>query len=221
MGTILAQTNGGGCRLGVAMDVGQAFLQHAEENELAVARGAIHVVGDIGVNFNAAALGEALQKPSGGGGDASLVEQGRMQEIRGGADFLQGLVGESVEIIDEEFEVRGRGFGLPNESDGHFHGGEGLSGGVVQLAGNLAALIVLQRHEAEGKVAELVFCLCSNLHLRFQGQHSLRKLPGTIRNPLLEQIVRGLQCDLLPPVGVPQGSQHGADEKESDGAMQF
>ena len=61
------------------MDVGERFLQNAEEHELGGARHAFEIVGNVGDDFDAAALGETFGVPARGRRDSDFIEQRRMQ----------------------------------------------------------------------------------------------------------------------------------------------
>ena len=54
---------------------------------------------DVDINFDAAALGRAFHKPARRGGKADFVQQRRMQQVRSGADFVERLFGQRVDIL--------------------------------------------------------------------------------------------------------------------------
>ena len=88
-------------RSGMAMNIGKAFLQNPEQDEFTVSGRALHSFRDIAIDLNSAAAGKSLDKPTSGGSDAGFIEQGRMQQVRGGANFLQGLIGQCIQIINQ------------------------------------------------------------------------------------------------------------------------
>src|SRR5215831_1454916 len=88
------------------MHVGQALLQHAEENEFTVSTRTFHLLGNVDLNVNSAAAGEAFQEPASGRGDARFIKQRRVQQIRGSANLLQSLIGQRVEVIDQGLQFR-------------------------------------------------------------------------------------------------------------------
>ena len=55
--------------------------KHAEQHQLRRARHALQIVGNVGDDFDAAALGESFGVPSRCGRDAHFVEQRRMQQM--------------------------------------------------------------------------------------------------------------------------------------------
>src|SRR5579864_120859 len=116
----------------VTMDVRQAFLQDAKQHQFTMARGTLELVRDFAAYLDSAALGESLYEPSCGRCDAGLVQNWRMQKIGSSSDFLQGVIGEDVEIIEQPGKIPGRR--LAEQGERHLHGREGLAGGVVKFA---------------------------------------------------------------------------------------
>ena len=171
------------------MHVGETLLENAKEDEFAIAGWAVYFFGDIAVDLDSAALGETFDEPACGGSDAGLVEQGRVEKVRGGANFLQGGVGQSVEVVDEEEKIGARGAGLTDKSDGHFHGGESLSGGVVEFASDTAAFFVLQGHEADGELTELILGQFADGDLGFETSEGLREFVSAFLDTAFEFVV--------------------------------
>jgi hypothetical protein len=87
------------------MNIGKAFLQNPEQDEFTVSGRALHSFRDIAIDLNPAAAGKSLDKPTSGGSDAGFIEQRRMQEVRCGANFLQGLIGERIQIIHQGLKI--------------------------------------------------------------------------------------------------------------------
>src|SRR5581483_12221129 len=152
----------------MTVNVSQALLQDAEEYQFLIARRALQVLGNVAVHVNATAAGESFDEPSGGGSDSRFVEQRWMQEIGSSAHFLQRFIGQCAEIVDQGLESGRRSFGLPDESDGHLYGGEGLADGVVQVARDAAAFLVLQGHQSGRELPEIALCLLADADLGLQ-----------------------------------------------------
>ena len=106
-----------------------------------------------------------------------------MQEIGGSSHFLQRLIRQCVEIVDQGLERGRRSFDLPDQSDGHLYGGEGLADGVVEVARDAAAFLVLQRHQADGKLAEIDLGLLADADLGLQPVERLREFRGALQHP--------------------------------------
>ena len=221
----------------MAVHVGETFLENAEKDEFTIAGRAVHFLGDIAIDVDSAALGETFDEPAGGRGDASFVEQGRVKQVRRGANFLQSSVGQGVEVVDEEMKIGACGVRLMDKGDGHFHGGEGLSGGVVELTGNAASFFVLQGHEANGELAELLLGLLAHTDLGFETSQGLREFVSTLVDTALEFVVslaellfRALalvrlggesdesigEPEVLAPEGVAKDGENRTDEKGTD-----
>src|ERR1700688_5302462 len=60
-----AQAHVSNLAAGMSVDVGKAFLKHAKDGQLHLARYAIEIRRDIERGFNAAALGESVDIPDG------------------------------------------------------------------------------------------------------------------------------------------------------------
>jgi hypothetical protein len=63
----------------MAMDVRQAFLQDAKQDEFTVSRRPLHLFRDVAVDLDPAAAGESLDEPTGSRSNAGFVEQGWMK----------------------------------------------------------------------------------------------------------------------------------------------
>jgi len=221
----------------VPVHVGETLLENAKENEFAVAGWAVHLFGHIAVDLDSATLGETFDEPACGGSDAGLVKQRRVEKVRGGANLLQGSVGQCVEVVDEEEKIGAHGAGLTDEGYGHFHGGEGLSGGVVEFASDAAAFFILQGHEANGELAELILGLLADGDFGFETSQGLREFVRAFLDTEFEFVVcqaqflfgalafAGLggereesiaQAEMLAAEGVAEDGENGADEKSAN-----
>ena len=134
---------------GVAMDVGERFLENTEEHEFGGARQAAHVIGNIGDQFDAAAFGEAFGVPARGGSEANFVEERRMEKVRDGAR-LGDRFGKELIDFGKKFIV-----GIFLSQNGHVHLGEceELAQAVVEFAGEFAALFILELENADAETA--------------------------------------------------------------------
>src|SRR6266849_5572072 len=73
--------NAGGRAAGMAVDVGEAFLEHAEGNQLHVAWQAPEIAAEVERNVNAAAPGKAFDVPGYGSLQPHFLQHRRIQEI--------------------------------------------------------------------------------------------------------------------------------------------
>ncbi len=71
----------------VAMNVGKAFLKHAENGDFGIRRKALDFLRDINVDGNSGAFGKPGSIPASSGRKAELIEQWRMKQVREGANF--------------------------------------------------------------------------------------------------------------------------------------
>src|SRR5579864_76826 len=85
-------------RARVPVHVGETLLQNSKKNEFAIPGRAFHFFRDLELNIDTTSTGEAFDEPACSRGDASLIEQRRMQKVRSCTDFLQSFIGERVEI---------------------------------------------------------------------------------------------------------------------------
>jgi len=151
----MTEANGGAFAAGMAMHVGEAFLDDAENGQLGLAREAAEIIGDIDRNIEAAAFVEAASVPGDGFAEAAFVEKRRMEKIRGGANFLAKFSNEFGAVFGFAGE---NGIDLAGEADDagevHAQSSEILAGAVVEFAGDVAAFFVLHLHESLGKLAK-------------------------------------------------------------------
>src|SRR5689334_10430113 len=169
----------------MTVNVGKALLQDAEQDKFSIARRAVHMLGDVAFDVKAAAPGESFDEPARGGGDSGFIEQWRMQEIGSSTYFLQRLIGQCVEIVDQGVESGRRSFYLPDQSDGHLHRSEGLAHGVVKVACDATAFLVLQGHQSGRELPEIALGLLADADLGLQTVESPREFLGTLQHPRL------------------------------------
>ena len=150
----------GGGAAGVALDVGEAFLNYAEKGDfdgLGEAR-------EIGVGeelrLDAAALTEAVNIFPEGRDEAEIVEQRRMKEIGERADFAGHLLREGAGFFEG---TRGgfflRGQRLANLGEAEIDGENGLRKAVVKLAAEAAALFILKLQKLRGEIVDRALCI--------------------------------------------------------------
>src|ERR1700722_20154181 len=73
--------NACGLAAGVAMDVGQAFLDQAEDGQFGVLRQSFRTGGDLQIDVDPAALRKAVDIPAKGGIQSHLIEQRGVQQM--------------------------------------------------------------------------------------------------------------------------------------------
>ena len=61
------------------MNIGERFLDDAENCSLHLGRKAAEILGEVEIDFDAAALRETIDVPANGGTQAGLVQQRRVQ----------------------------------------------------------------------------------------------------------------------------------------------
>ncbi len=114
VGFLLAETDLGGGTAGMALNVGETFLDDAEESDFEGLRETLEIGASDELRVDAAALTEALDVFLESGEKAKIVEQGRMEEIGKGADFTGHLLGKDASSFERD-------------SGGFFLGREGLT----------------------------------------------------------------------------------------------
>ena len=108
-GGIFFHIDFGGGASGMTMNVGQTLLQNTEEDQLDFFGHAAEVFGDIELDIDFAAPGEAVDVPLGGRSEAELIKEGRVQQIGERARFIDALLGERCAGLDQfSLKIRAR-----------------------------------------------------------------------------------------------------------------
>src|SRR6202007_26989 len=140
----------------MAMNVAEGLLNHAKEGKLNGLRETVNLVRDLKVYLYVGAGRKTVDDPARGGDQACLVEQRGMKKLRKGANLLKTFIdpldsfpygcfmGLEVSGFNESIELK-------------LCGSELLAGGIMQLAGDAAALFILQGHQVSGKPAQGLF----------------------------------------------------------------
>jgi hypothetical protein len=140
----------------VTEDVGEALLQGLEDGDLGLARDAAELREGVNEDADAATLLEALGQPGDRGAETGLLEQWRVEQIGGAANLGGALVGELLGLLDEL--VEGGVLVVLDEAleaaEVPVENGQLLGGGVVEVAGEPAALLLLEVLELVGHLQE-------------------------------------------------------------------
>src|SRR6202521_2370557 len=167
----------------VAMYVRQAFLQDAEEGNLCPYWESLLNGCDICLYVDPGALGETLDVPLSCASKADFIQQGWVQQVRHGANFLDGLIRQMCHIREE---LR-YGWVFPavflKKRNTDFQRCQRLAGAVVQVPRQLASFFILHLHKPLRQVLQLGGALQNHrLHLRMLKCHLFgisRKGPHT------------------------------------------
>jgi|SRR5208282_379422 len=152
---VFAETDGGGVAAGMALNVGEAFLNDAEEGDFDGLRQAAEVLGKDKFGFNAAALAETADIFLESGDQAKFIEQRRMEKVGEGADFAGHLLQKGAGFFEGAFGGFAEGGGrLTDLSKAQVHGQNGLRHAIVKFAADAAALFVLQLEQLNGELAD-------------------------------------------------------------------
>ena len=156
-GAFLAKANLGGGAAGMALDIGETFLNDAEQGEFDRLGQAAEFGKQIKLRIDRTALRETVSVFAERGDEAQIVEQGGMEEIRKRADFAGHLLGEGAGFFESAngFFVRRKSFADLGEAE--IDSENGLRKTVVKLPANAAAFFVLQAKELIGKLADGAF----------------------------------------------------------------
>jgi len=164
LGRIFAETDGGGAAAGMALNVGEAFLNDAEEGDFDGLRQAAEVFGKDKFGFNAAALAETADIFLESGNQAKFIEQRRMEKVGEGANFARHLLEEDAGFFEGVFGGFAEGGRrLADLGEAQVHGQNGLRHAIVEFAADAAALFVLQFEQLHGELTDGllgVFHLC-------------------------------------------------------------
>src|SRR5208283_5318430 len=144
----------GGNATGMALDVGEAFLNDAEESDFQGLRKTAELIGKDELGFDAAALAEAVDVLLESGDEAKFIEQGGVEEVREGADLTRRLLEEGASFFEGAFggcaEARG---GLADLGEAQVDGQNSLRHAIVEFATDAATLFVLKVEQLHGELA--------------------------------------------------------------------
>src|SRR5215831_6929421 len=143
----------GALAAGMAVDVGEAFLHEAVNDEFGIGGEPAEIFGDAQRNIEIAALDKALHVPSERFGQAIFVEKRRVQKIRHRANFLAQLLHELLRVFGI---LRKSGTDAPGKgTDYHAQNGERLPGAIVKFPGNVTAFAILDLQHPARNIAQL------------------------------------------------------------------
>lgn len=129
----------------MALDVGEAFLNDAEESSFNGLRQASKIGEQIELSVDATALAEAESVFLESRDEAEFIEERRMQEKRECADFARHLAHESAGFEEGFFGGVIQGLdGLANLGEAEIDGENGLREAIVEFAADAAAFFVLE-----------------------------------------------------------------------------
>ena len=102
LGGFLTETDLGGGAAGMALNVGEALLNDAEQSDLEGLREAVELREKEELGIDAAALAEALGVFLEGGNEAKVVKERRMEKVGEGTNFAGHLLGERTSLFQGE-----------------------------------------------------------------------------------------------------------------------
>ena len=142
----------------MALNIGESFLDDAEESGFDGLRQAIESGQDEKLGIDAAAVGETLRVFLEGGDEAEIIEERRVEEVRESTDFAGDLLREVAGF----FEGAKGGFvagadGLTSLGEAKVDSENGLREAVVEFAAKAAAFFVLELEEMGSKAMDSAF----------------------------------------------------------------
>jgi len=151
-GVQLREANLSGSAAGMALNVGETFLNDAEESDFERLRETLEINLSNELRVNATAFAETVDVFLEGGDEAEVVEKRGMEEVGKSADFAGHLLGEGAGAFERDRRsFLPRREGLANLSETEIDGKDGLREAVVEFAANAAALVILKLEEASGE----------------------------------------------------------------------
>lgn len=151
----LTETDFGSGAAGVALDIGETFLDNAEEGQFDGLRETVELGEEEELRVDGAALAEALGVFLQGGDETEIVEERRVEKIREGADFAGHLLSERTSLFEGVRSGLLAGLkGLAELSEAEVDGEDGLGETIVELAADAAALFVLKFEELGGELMD-------------------------------------------------------------------
>ena len=97
---LLGEMDFGGGAAGMALDVGETFLNDAEESNFERLRQALELGIGNELGLNPAAFAEAVGVLLEGGDETKIVEERRMEQVGERADFARHLLGEIASAVE-------------------------------------------------------------------------------------------------------------------------
>ncbi len=168
----------GGSAAGMALNIGETLLNDAEEGDFDELGQAAEMLGKDELSFDTAAVTEAMDVFLESGDQAEFIQQGRMKEIREGADFTRHMLEQGASLFEGVLRrfAEGRG-GLADLGEAQVDRKNGLREAIVEFAANAAALFILEIEELGGELTDGVLGV---LHLGDIGERGNDAEDGAI-----------------------------------------
>src|SRR3954451_19840552 len=141
----------------MTVDIGQGFLNGAENGNLYVLRHSWEIIQDLQCSLDIAALGKAIHKPLKCGRKPDFIEQRRMQKMRDGANFIADLIHDISVFAQAASTLRAELVSFARQI-GNVHGecSQKLADAVVQFASQAPALLILNSEKAASQLHKLI-----------------------------------------------------------------
>src|ERR1700676_896478 len=154
------------------LDVRETFLNHPEQRQLEIRRHAAEARRNLKIHFDSGSRGEALHVMTNRVLKSGFIQHRWVQKVGKCADFADALVRQSLTMGSELAQLSaGRRNGSMELTQGSCQSDEVLAGGIVQVPGDAAPLLVLQTQELTGQATELLL-----------GSHSFGDVTASARN---------------------------------------
>ena len=99
LGGIAINTDASGLAAGVPVNIGEGFLDNAEDDQLHIGSKPSEVIRNGEIDFEEAAIHEAHDVPAKSAGEAAFFEQRRMEQVRSGPNLLAQLTDEVGSLL--------------------------------------------------------------------------------------------------------------------------
>jgi hypothetical protein len=152
--TLLPKTDPNLRRSRVPMYIRQALLEDAEKNNLYLDGESLFSGCNIQFHLDPGSLGKALDVPLRSASKADFIQQWRVQEVGRGADFLNGLIRQGGGLGGKNVSRRVLPAVFLKKRNADFQCRQRLAGAVVQVARQLAPLLLLNFEKPLRKALE-------------------------------------------------------------------
>ena len=157
----------------MAVNIRQAFLQHAEQRQFHVTRQARKILRYFTVHLNPAALRKSLHVPSRRHSQSRLVQQRRMQQIRNSARLRHRLLQVRPRAVQQLVRAI-RAAAACHGIQAHLRRRQILPQAVVQFSRKLSPLLVLQVQQPRAQLPRRLLALARKF-FRLLSLHQFRR----------------------------------------------
>ena len=183
------EQDGRGGAVRVAVNIGKAFLHNAKDRQFNVEAQLFEFAFGGQGNGNAAAPAEAFHVAAQGPAQAQLFQKRRVQQIGNCAQLAGAVFHQLYGFFNHGLRAGREAPGITDA--GHIQGqcDKVLGGAVMQLAGQVAALLLLYAHHPPGKFLDLFFRALAFENFTLERLVAFFKIGGPVANTRFQLVM--------------------------------